>query len=167
MENHYPHVFAPATIKGIEFKNRIEAAPTLPFMATPDGMVTPEFVEYYRSFARGGAGIVTVGESAVCGSEFKSFRAQLNLSRDEVITGLDVVHEEITRYNTVASIELNHDGHNSPVGEITEDRILADIQDYAEAAYRCRRAGFKYSVFGRGHRQGKATGLSSRARNKF
>lgn len=151
MQNHYSHIFTPITIKGVEFKNRVESAPTLPFMATPDGMATPAFVEYYRTFARGGAAIVTVGESAVCGSSFNSFRAQLNLSKDEVITGLDVVHEGITRYNTVASIELNHDGHGLPIKEVTEDRILADIQDYAEAAYRCRRAGFNMILVHGGH----------------
>ena len=55
MENDYSHVFSPIVIKGTEFKNRIEVAPTLPFMATPDGVVTPDFVAYYRSFARSGA----------------------------------------------------------------------------------------------------------------
>jgi 2,4-dienoyl-CoA reductase-like NADH-dependent reductase (Old Yellow Enzyme family)/thioredoxin reductase len=151
MGNRFSHVFSPITIKGVEFKNRIESAPTLPFMATPDGMATPAFVEYYRTFARSGAAIVTIGESAVCGSSFNSFRAQLNLSRDEVITGLDVTYEGITRHNAVASIELNHDGHGCPIGEIKEDRILADIQDYAEAAYRCRRAGFNMLLVHGGH----------------
>lgn len=151
MKNNYSHVFSPVTIKGVEFKNRIESAPTLPFMATPDGVATPAFTEYYRTFARSGAAIVTVGESAVSGSEFKSFRAQLNLSRDEVITGLDVVREGITRYNTVASIELNHDGHKDPLEEITEDQLLVDIRDYADAAYRCTRAGFKMLMVHGGH----------------
>jgi 2,4-dienoyl-CoA reductase-like NADH-dependent reductase (Old Yellow Enzyme family)/thioredoxin reductase len=151
MEKNYSHVFSPITIKGTEFKNRIEAAPTLPFKATPDGVATPDFVEYYRSFARSGAAIVTVGESTVSNSEFKSFRAQLNLGRDEVITGLDVVHEGITRYNTMASIELNHNGHTAMPGEITEDQIYADMRDFADAAHRCTRAGFKMIMVHGGH----------------
>ena len=151
MENNYSHVFSPIVIKGIEFKNRIEVAPTLPFMATPDGVVTPDFVAYYRTFARSGAAIVTVGESTVSDSEFKSFRAQLNLGRDEVITGLDVTYEGITRYNTMASIELNHNGHADLPGEISEEQIYSDIKDFAEAAHRCTRAGFRMIMVHGGH----------------
>lgn len=34
-------------------------------MATPEGWVTKEVIEFYRPFAKGGAEIVTVGDSAV------------------------------------------------------------------------------------------------------
>jgi 2,4-dienoyl-CoA reductase-like NADH-dependent reductase (Old Yellow Enzyme family)/thioredoxin reductase len=151
MENGYSRVFSPIVIKGTEFKNRIEVAPTLPFMATPDGVVTPDFVAYYRSFARSGAAVVTIGESTVSDAEFKSFRAQLNLGRDEVITGLDVAHEGITRYNTIASIELNHNGHADLPGDISEEQIYTDIKDFAQAAHRCTRAGFKMIMVHGGH----------------
>jgi 2,4-dienoyl-CoA reductase-like NADH-dependent reductase (Old Yellow Enzyme family)/thioredoxin reductase len=173
MGGHYKHVFSPITIKGIDFKNRIEAPPTLPFMATPDGMATQDLVEYHRAFARGGAGIVTVGDSAVNFAYGKNHEAQLNLGTDEVITGLHKVWEGITRYGAMASIELNHGGHHTflkgrhPYGvsplasgveeynaavegrlpvevkEMTQDQISDVIQDYANAAQRCMTAGFK------------------------
>lgn len=173
MQNNYKHVFSPITIKGLDFKNRIEASPTLPFMATPDGMATQELVEYHRSFARGGAGIVTVGDSAVNFAYGKNHEAQLNLGTDEVITGLHKVMEGIARYGAVASIELNHGGNNTfvkgrhPYGasplpsgieeytaamegrlpievkEMTQDQISNVIQDYANAAHRCMIAGFR------------------------
>jgi hypothetical protein len=85
------------------------------FMATPDGMATPELVEYHRSFARGGAGIVTVGDSAVNFAYGKNHEAQLNLGTDEVITSLSRVVEGIARYGAMASIELNH-GEKTPGG---------------------------------------------------
>src|SRR4030042_3863708 len=113
MQNNYKHVFSPITIKGLDFKNRIEASPALPFMATPDGMATQELVEYHRAFARGGAGIVTVGDSAVNFAYGKNHEAQLNLGTDEVITGLHKVMEGIARYGAVDSIELNHGGDNT------------------------------------------------------
>jgi 2,4-dienoyl-CoA reductase-like NADH-dependent reductase (Old Yellow Enzyme family)/thioredoxin reductase len=142
-------------------------------MATPDGMATRELVEYHRSFARGGAGIVTVGDSAVSFAYGKNHEAQLNLGTDEVITGLNKVWEGITRYGAMASIELNHGGHHTflkgrhPFGvsplasgveeynaavegrlpvevkEMTQDQISDVIQDYASAAQRCMAAGFK------------------------
>ena len=173
MESNYKHVFSPITIKGLDFKNRIEASPTLPFMATPDGMATPELVEYHRSFARGGAGIVTVGDSAVNFAYGKNHEAQLNLGTDEVITSLSRVVEGIARYGAMPSIELNHGGNNTflkerhPYGastlpsgveeytaalegrlpievkEMTQDQISNVIQDYANATHRCMAAGFK------------------------
>lgn len=173
MNKPYEHVFSPITIKGIEFKNRIETAPTLAFMATPAGMATQDMIEYYRGFARGGAGIVTVGDSAVNFAYGKNHEAQLNLGTDEVITSLNKVLEGITRHGAVASIELNHGGNHTfvrgghpysasalpsgneeraaavegrlpiEVKEMTQDQISDVIEDYAKAAQRCMIAGFK------------------------
>ncbi len=173
MDNRYKNVFTPITIKGIEFKNRIETAPMLALMATPDGMATHDMIEFYRSIARSGAAIVTIGDSAVNFTYGKNHEAQLNLGTDEVITSLNMLLEGITRYSAVASIELNHGGNNTfvrgshpfsasalpsgneeylaamegrlpiEVKEMTQDQISDVIQDYANAAHRCMIAGFK------------------------
>jgi 2,4-dienoyl-CoA reductase-like NADH-dependent reductase (Old Yellow Enzyme family)/thioredoxin reductase len=113
MTSAYKHIFSPITIKGVAFKNRLQASPTIPCMATPDGMATQEMIEYYRSFARSGVAIVTVGDSSVNFATGKNHEAQLNLGTYSVITGLNKMQEGITRYGAVASIELNHGaGHN-------------------------------------------------------
>ena len=59
----YQNVFSPFRFGNVEVKNRIEIAPAIPCLATPDDFVTSELIEYYRSLAKGGAGIVTVGDS--------------------------------------------------------------------------------------------------------
>ena len=64
MEKKYQHVFSPFKIGNIEVKNRIEAAPML-LCLEPDGKVTKGLIEFHQSMARGGAAIVTVGDSAV------------------------------------------------------------------------------------------------------
>ncbi len=168
----YEHVFTPIAIKGIDFKNRIETPPTLPFLASADGMATQELVEYHRSFARGGAGIVTVGDSGIS-LPGKNHEGQLNIGTDAAIPGLNKLYEGITRYGAVASIELNHGGHNTfvkgqrPLGasripsgleeqaaaqegrlpiapkEMTDDDIAETIEAYADAAWRCKAANFK------------------------
>lgn len=108
--SRYPHVFSPITIKGVEFKNRIQAAPMVPCMATPEGWVTKEVIEFYRPFAKGGAGIVTVGDSAINWQHAMDHEGQLNLGDDNVKMGLDDLADEIQRYGSVISIELNHGG---------------------------------------------------------
>ena len=90
----YEHVFTPVAIKGIDFKNRIETPPTLPFLASADGFATQELVEYHRAFARGGAGIVTVGDSGISLAG-KNHEGQLNLGTDAAIPGLNKLYEGI------------------------------------------------------------------------
>ena len=176
--NKYKNVFSPITIKGIEFKNRIEVAPMVPCMATPEGWVTKELIEFYRPFAKGGAAIITVGDSAINWEHAMDHEGQLNLGDDNVKMGLDDLADEVQRYGGLISIELNHGGRfaNSmnlaskglkPVsstpkpaeideyfsklqgktpGEVEEmsiPLINKTIQDYADAAGRCKDSGFK------------------------
>ncbi len=173
MRGTYDHVFTPIVIKGVEYKNRIEVSPTIPYMATSDGLATQEMVEYHRALARSGAGIVNIGDSMVNFRWGKNHEGQLDLGRDDVITGLSQVWEGISRYGAIPSIELNHGGHHTflkglePFGvsplasgveeynaakegrlpggvrQMDQDQIELAIQDFADAAYRCMSAGFK------------------------
>lgn len=106
----YKYVFSPITIKGIEFKNRIQVAPMVPCMATPEGWVTKEIIEFYRPFAKGGAAIVTVGDSAINWEHAMDHEGQINLGDDNVKMGLDDLADEVQRYGGLISIELNHGG---------------------------------------------------------
>ncbi|MDS0524198.1 FAD-dependent oxidoreductase [Clostridium sp. SHJSY1] len=111
--NKYKNIFKPMVIKGVEFKNRIEVAPMVPCMATPEGWVTKELIDFYKPFARGGAGIVTVGDSAVNWGHAMDHEGQINLGDDNVKMGLDHLADEIHKYGAVLSIELNHGGRFS------------------------------------------------------
>lgn len=62
---NYEHVLAPLQVGRTTFKNRIEFTPACCTLATADGLATNEMIAYYRHIARGGAGIVTIGESPV------------------------------------------------------------------------------------------------------
>ncbi|MBL7061177.1 MAG: FAD-dependent oxidoreductase [Dehalococcoidia bacterium] len=106
----YQNVFSPFRFGNVEVKNRIEIAPAIPCLATPDGFVTRELIEYYKSLARGGAGIVTIGDTAIDFEYAKDHEHQLNLGDDRVIAGLSALVEAIHRYGAKASIELNHGG---------------------------------------------------------
>ena len=106
----YQNVFSPFKFGNVEVKNRIEVSPAIPCLTTPDGFVTRELIEYYKSLARGGAGIVTIGDTAIDFEYAKNHEHQLNLGDDRVIAGLSTLVEEIHRYGAKASIELNHGG---------------------------------------------------------
>ncbi len=95
-------------------KNRIATPPMIACMATPDGFVTREMIAFYQSFARGGAGIVTIGDSAVDFDYARGHFGQLNLGDDRIIGGLSNLVEAIQKYGAKISIELDHSGRLSP-----------------------------------------------------
>lgn len=181
---NYNHVFSPITIKDIVFKNRIQTAPQATMMATPEGLATPELIDYFRTYARGGFGTVTVGDSPIDFDYSPGHDLSLNLGSDEVITGLSELVESISRYGAQASIEISHAGRNanpsllkgknpiapSPipsameeliaakqgrepleVKQISEEQISQIIQNFADAAHRCQRAGFDMIMFHGAH----------------
>jgi 2,4-dienoyl-CoA reductase-like NADH-dependent reductase (Old Yellow Enzyme family)/thioredoxin reductase len=109
----YNHVFSPFRIGKLEVKNRIQAPPMLACTASPDGFVTREFIEFYQSFARGGAGIVTIGDSAVDFDYAQAHFGQLNLGDDRGIGGLSNLVEAVQKYGAKISVELDHSGRLS------------------------------------------------------
>lgn len=59
--NNYPHLFSPLRVRGKLIKNRIFSAPMGVGTITP--FYTREHLELYKKIARGGAGVVTLGEA--------------------------------------------------------------------------------------------------------
>lgn len=106
----YQHVFSPFKIGNVHVKNRIATPPMLACMASHDGFVTRELIEFYKSFAKGGAGIVTIGDAAIDFDYARGHYSQLNLGDDSVCPGLSTLVETIQRYGAKISIELNHRG---------------------------------------------------------
>jgi 2,4-dienoyl-CoA reductase-like NADH-dependent reductase (Old Yellow Enzyme family)/thioredoxin reductase len=106
----YQHVFSPFKFGNVEVKNRIELPPMISGLSTPDGYITSEFIEYYRAFARGGAGIVTIGETAIDTDYARGHYAQTHLGDDGVINGLNALAEAVHQYGAKLSVEINHSG---------------------------------------------------------
>lgn len=169
---NYEHVLSPFQFGDVVVRNRIELSPACYMLTSPDGFVTRQMVAYYQRFARGGAGIVTVGETPIDFEYAKGHEFQLNMADDRVINGLSILAEEVHRHGAKLSIELSHLGRfvlNNrptigpspipaqaeimaaaregrrvrPVKEMDQDLIDTVIQHFADAAYRCLRAGFE------------------------
>ena len=110
-------MFAPIRIRGVEFKNRLELAPPSPNLADRQGRVTTEFVDFFRSFARGGAAIIHVGNSVVDIKEVCDEERQLDLGSDDCILPLTRFVEMCHGYGARASLEINHNGKDSDPGK--------------------------------------------------
>ena len=113
MGSKYTHVFAPIKIRGVDFKNRVTLAPPSPNLASSDGLVTPEFVDWFRMFARGGAATLYVGNCSIDITECKDEAYQLDLTDDLIILPLTRYADMCKQYDCHASFEINHNGENT------------------------------------------------------
>ncbi|MDR1728194.1 MAG: FAD-dependent oxidoreductase [Acidobacteriota bacterium] len=111
--SRYRHVFEPLRIRGVVLKNRLELAPPSPNLASKDGKVTPEFVDFFRPIAQGGVAVLHVGNSVVDIKEACDEERQLDLGSDECILPLTRFVEMCHGYGALASLEINHNGKDS------------------------------------------------------
>ena len=145
-------IFQPIQVGPLRVRNRIEVSPAEPMLCSRDGLATPEFADYTAQFAKYGAGIVTVGDSAVTQAYADTNHYAINLADRFVVHGLVNVTDAIHRWGAIASIELNLRDERLPA-EFTHEEVRGIIRSFAEAAERCRKAGFDMVMlhFGHGH----------------
>ncbi len=135
MGSRYSHVFAPIRIRGIDFKNRVTLAPTTPVLATEDGIITHEFVDWFRMFARGGAATLYLGNCSVDLRENQDQNYQLDLGVDRGVLPMSWYADMAKQYGCHASFEINHAGEgvafetfgrpsSSSSSFISEDEII-------------------------------------------
>lgn len=109
----YTHVFEPIRIRGVQFKNRLELAPPSPNLASADWKVTKAFVDFFRPFAKGGVGVIHVGNSIIDINEACDEERQLDLGTDDCILPLTRFVEMCHGYGCQPSLEINHNGKDS------------------------------------------------------
>jgi len=113
MGSSYEHVFSPIRIRGVDFKNRVTMAPPSPNVATQDGFVTRDFVDWFRPIARGGCATIYVGNASIDINECHDEQCQLDLGTDKCILPLTWFSEMAAQYNCNASLEINHNGKDT------------------------------------------------------
>lgn len=127
MGSKYKHVFQPIRVRGVEFKNRLEMAPPSPNLADRQGRVTPEFVDFFRSFARGGTAIIDIGNCVVDIKEASDEERQLDLGSDECILPLTRFVEMCAGFGAHASLEINHNGKDSQFEKTGHDAYSPSV----------------------------------------
>lgn len=173
----YPNLFSPIKIKDIIFKNRICMAP----QSTPDdasgGFISQRGRVYYETRARGGVGLLTVGETPVdfdyAAKDLGFLRLAYRTINPHDMAELKVLTDSIKRHGAVASIELAHCGalnlpfalegknpigpspFDSPIGlhadPMDEAMIEQVCENFADAAAYCKRVGFDMCMIHGGH----------------
>lgn len=115
----YPNLFSPLQIGTVTVKNRIALAPMSYTQRSPDGGFAEENLRYIEEVAKGGTGLITMGESIVgsgegpCGGKTHVDIVMLTApdNRRSLWRLADIAH----RYNAKLSVEVSHGGVFSPV----------------------------------------------------
>jgi 2,4-dienoyl-CoA reductase-like NADH-dependent reductase (Old Yellow Enzyme family)/thioredoxin reductase len=109
--DRFPKLFSPMKLGPFMLRNRIESAP-MGVHGTPEGYITPEGAAYYELRAKGGAAIVTLGESMV-DSRGTSHGRVTPLDDPGILPSLINTTDAIKRHGAIPSIELLHAGIRS------------------------------------------------------
>lgn len=169
----FPNLFSPIKIGPLTLKNRIEAAPMGVSDLTPEGYLTRENIALYGLRAKGGAAIVTIGESLVCSKTGKAHGRMIPLDDEGVLPTLIDATDEIKRHGAIASIELVHAGrrahpkynkggkvygpsagdciYGGPVIEMDEDMIQYVVEAFGDAAEMAKLGGVDMCIIHGGH----------------
>ena len=106
MNTRFPHLFSPLRVKNVLLKNRIMSAPNMLFH-TVDGRPTEYYAPYLEHKARGGAGIVNLGEVSV--GDGANHTPEMKKTHDNLPLFAELsaaIHE----HGALASAELTHGG---------------------------------------------------------
>lgn len=164
MDKRYSKILEPIKIGNVKIRNRINMAPMTTLYAGHNGEITEQCVQYYGARARGGTGMVTV-EGAYVNETGLQIPCSINVSDDKFIPGLSRVADAIKDNGGVAVLQLIHSGIQawveqsvgpSEIGRIdgkpistemtpralTTKEVHQYVQDFANAAYRAKMAGF-------------------------
>lgn len=164
MNPYYPHLFEPITIKKTTFRNRIWSAPNMMCHMDANGFPTEYMIAYYANKARGGAAVVTIGDTPVDLEHAATNPRSFNLCY-AALPFLSELAMAIHEHGAVASLELNHggmvgvpeaNGGNDPIGPVdlirdwdgvhvhgmTEEDMDRVAEHFADKAELLKTAGF-------------------------
>jgi 2,4-dienoyl-CoA reductase-like NADH-dependent reductase (Old Yellow Enzyme family)/NADPH-dependent 2,4-dienoyl-CoA reductase/sulfur reductase-like enzyme len=167
---------SPLKIGPLTMRNRIEGAP----MGFSDMLRTGEFckenIAMYQALAKGGAAIVTVGETTVHTKTGRAHDRTTPLDDRDILPSLLEVSDAIRQHGAIPSIELIHPGHwanprytTGPViysasagthhryGQVYEavemdDEVIEEVvESFGQAAYMAKIGGFEMCMIHGAH----------------
>ncbi|QID17682.1 NADH:flavin oxidoreductase [Nitrogeniibacter mangrovi] len=164
MSPHPSRLFTPIRIGSLELPARLFKTATAETRATADGYVTDALVAFYRLLARGETPLIITGNIYVS-RQGKSAPRQTGADDDDKIPGLARIPEAVHAHGGRIFAQLNHCGRQvvpdfvgatdvvsaSATKDLltgTQPRALSEaeigqiVEDFGEAARRCREAGF-------------------------
>lgn len=108
--NQYPHLFSPIKVGNLTIKNRIQLLPFYITRQAADGGFPDDYIAYIERLAKGGTGLVTLGEVVVSDKTGNGHPSTVRLMDPKCLRRLALIAEKVHRYGAKVSIEVNHAG---------------------------------------------------------
>ncbi len=102
-------IFSPGKVGPLQIKNRIMRSATFEGMASKEGEVTDQLVQFYTELAEGGTGLIITGASAVDSRQTVGSRC-ICLNDDSFISGHKRITEAVHAFNAKIGVQLAHNG---------------------------------------------------------
>ena len=160
---HKDPLLRPFTLKNLRLKNRIISTPHAPAY-DDNGMPGQRYQLYHEEKAKGGIGMTMFGGSSCIAPDSPSVFGQLYIGNDDVIPYFEEFSNRIHQYDCALVCQISHLGrrtvwnngnwlpvvapsrvrepqHRAFPKEMDQHDIDRVIQDYADAAWRCKTGG--------------------------
>lgn len=173
MNPYYPNLLSPIKVGKVTLKNRICVAPMNLREIDYKGGFTPRTIAFNEKLAKGGAALITMGESCVSPTTGSSGDFMLRITNPDAFFSLCDLAEAVHRWGGKISIEMSHagslsapednfgkdpmsaSGYVKPNGVEVREMTLEDMEevaeDFANAAMVLKKAGFDMCQFHAGH----------------
>lgn len=155
----YDHLFSEIVVGGLTLKNRLTMAPLYLGYAAEGGVITDVLLEHYGLMAQSGVAMVVVENCTVDFSRGSGSRKTIRVDTADNLEGLKRLAHTIHQEGALACLQINHAGRFAiaaavplapsaveTFGRVPEamdhDGIRRVVGQFADAAERCRDAGF-------------------------
>ena len=119
----FPRLFEPARIGKVKLRNRLVMLPMGTAYATASGEVTERTIDHYVERAKGGIGLITVGNLS---PHYPNALNQLVLDSDWVLMGQYELVEKVHAHGAKICAQLNYPGRQKYVEALRRARQLKE-----------------------------------------
>lgn len=145
----YEKLFAPITLRGVTFPNRIQRTSMVSGLTTEDGLVTEDLKKRYQREAKGGVGALVVEAAVIIPSKSPY---NLRISSDDYLPGLTELVKAIREVNKeirigiqiMQHLKLAKSGWRQRVEDFKTEDLPKIVEDHVAAAKRALSAGFDF-----------------------
>lgn len=110
MTKNFSHLTQPGRIGSMELKNRMLVTAMGVNLAEPDGSCGDRIIDFHERHAAGGAGLIVLGVAGVAWPNGGNQPAQVAISEDRHIEGLQRLAEAVHKHGAKVATQLHHGG---------------------------------------------------------
>lgn len=109
----FPRLFTPGQIGSLMIKNRLIMPSMFTNLASVEGEVTKQMIDYYAARAKGGVGLIVVEVASIDYPTSKQGHNELRVDDPRFMAGLNDLVEAIHAHQARAFVQLFHAGRQT------------------------------------------------------